>query len=67
MQADRTNALRHLATIEGHLRGIRKMIEEDVYCVDILRQTYAVQRAIDQLENVLVKGLRGAAGRRSPS
>ena len=46
MQADRQDALRRLATIEGHLKGIRRMIEEDVYCVDILKQTNAVQRAI---------------------
>jgi hypothetical protein len=32
--------LKRLNYIEGHLGGIRKMIEEDKYCVDILRQTY---------------------------
>ena len=42
MESNRKDALNRLATIEGHLRGIRKMIEEDTYCVDILRQTYAV-------------------------
>ena len=45
-----------MATIEGHLKGIRRMIEDDAYCVDILKQTYAVQRAIDKLEDVLLKG-----------
>jgi len=56
MQVDRQDALRRIATIEGHLKGIRRMIEDDAYCVDILKQTYAVQRAIDKLEGLLLKG-----------
>ncbi len=55
MKASQEDALRRLATIEGHLKGIRRMVEEDAYCVDILRQTYAVQRAIEKLEEVLVQ------------
>lgn len=54
-KADRKDALNRLASIEGHLKGIRKMVEDDVYCVDILRQTYAVQRAIAKLEEVLLQ------------
>jgi DNA-binding FrmR family transcriptional regulator len=49
-------ALRRLAYIEGHLKGIRKMVEEDQYCVDVLKQTYAVQRAIDKFESTLLRG-----------
>ncbi|GER90562.1 hypothetical protein KDW_47240 [Dictyobacter vulcani] len=56
MQADKSDALKRLKYIEGHLNGIRKMIEEDKYCVDILRQTYAVRKAIEKLEALLVKG-----------
>ena len=49
-------ALKRLAYIEGHLKGIRKMVEEDQYCVDVLKQTYAVQRAIDKFEGILLGG-----------
>lgn len=56
MEATRREALTRLASIEGHVKGIRKMIEEDAYCVDVLKQTYAVQRAIDKLEDVLLQG-----------
>ena len=56
MQAEKKQVLDRLATIEGHLRGIRKMVEEDQYCVDILRQTYAVQQALKKLEAVLLEG-----------
>ncbi len=58
MRSDDTkhDALKRLAYIEGHLKGIRKMVEEDQYCVDILKQTYAVQRAIDKFESMLLHG-----------
>ena len=55
MRADKQEVLKRLNYIEGHLGGIRKMIEEDKYCVDILRQTYAVRKAIEKLEELLVE------------
>ena len=45
--------LARLRSAEGHLRGILRMVEEDRYCVDVLKQTKAVQRAIDKV-NALV-------------
>ena len=56
MQSSKADAIRRLNSIEGHLRGIRKMVEEDAYCVDVLKQTYAVQRAIDKFEQVVLRG-----------
>ena len=56
MQATKNDVLKRLAYIEGHLKGIRKMVDDDKYCVDILKQTYAVKRAIDKLEAVLMQG-----------
>jgi len=52
----KTNALQRLNYIDGHLSGIRKMLEEDKYCVDILKQTYAVRRAIEKMEGILLEG-----------
>ena len=49
-------ALKRLSYIEGHLSGIRKMLDEDKYCVDILKQTYAVRRAIEKMESILLDG-----------
>jgi DNA-binding FrmR family transcriptional regulator len=37
MRADKQDVLKRLSYIEGHLGGVRKMVEEDQYCVDILR------------------------------
>jgi DNA-binding FrmR family transcriptional regulator len=56
MQADKQEVLKQLNYIEGHLGGIRKMVGEDTYCVDILQQTYAVRKAIEKLESILVEG-----------
>ena len=50
------DALKRLSYIDGHLAGIRRMVEEDKYCVDILKQTFAVRRAIQKLESVLLEG-----------
>ena len=56
MQADKKQILNRLATIEGHLKGIRKMVEADQYCVDILKQSYAVERALKAFESALLEG-----------
>jgi DNA-binding FrmR family transcriptional regulator len=55
MQADKQDVLKRIHSIEGHLGGIRKMIEEDSNCLDVLRQTYAVRKAIEKLEALLVE------------
>ncbi|MBI4236765.1 MAG: metal-sensitive transcriptional regulator [Chloroflexi bacterium] len=52
----RDDTLKRLNYIEGHLAGIRKMVEEDRYCVDILKQTYAVRRALEKLEASILEG-----------
>jgi DNA-binding FrmR family transcriptional regulator len=54
VQANKQDVLKRLNYIDGHLGGIRKMIEDDKYCVDILRQTYAVRKSIEKLEALLV-------------
>lgn len=46
---------RRLNYIEGHLNGVRRMIEEDRYCIDVLKQTYAVRKAIEKLEALILE------------
>ena len=55
MRADKQDVLKRLNYIEGHLGGIRNMVEEDKYCVDILRQTYAVRKAIEKMEALILE------------
>jgi CsoR family transcriptional regulator, copper-sensing transcriptional repressor len=52
----RAESLKRLRYIEGHLNGVRRMIEEDAYCVDILKQSFAVRRAIEKLEQIMLQG-----------
>jgi len=47
-------ALRRLKTIEGHLRGIQRMIEENSYCIDVIRQIQAVQAALNKLSAMIL-------------
>ena len=47
-------ALRRLKTIEGHLRGIQRMIEENTYCIDVIRQIQAVQAALNKLGSMIL-------------
>jgi len=49
-------SLKRLNYIEGHLAGIKRMVEEEQYCVEVLKQTYAVRRAIEKLESLLLDG-----------
>ena len=52
----RADVLKRLRYIEGHLAGVRRMIEEDRYCVDILKQSFAVRRAIEKMEGLILNG-----------
>ena len=56
MKSDKRQILNRLATIEGHLKGIRKMVEDDQYCVDIVKQSFAVERALKAFESALLEG-----------
>ena len=52
----RAESLKRLRYIEGHLNGVRRMIEGDAYCVDILKQSFAVRRALEKLEQIMLDG-----------
>jgi CsoR family transcriptional regulator, copper-sensing transcriptional repressor len=45
-----------LRRIEGQVRGIERMVEEDRYCIDVLTQISAVQAALDQVALGLIDG-----------
>jgi CsoR family transcriptional regulator, copper-sensing transcriptional repressor len=54
MQADSRAVHNRLRRIEGQVRGLQRMVDEDAYCVDILTQVAAVQTALEQVAvNVL--------------
>ncbi len=49
------NTIRRLKTIEGHLRGILRMVEEDAYCIDIIRQIQAVESALNKVSSRILE------------
>lgn len=48
--------LRRLARIEGQVRGVTRMVEEDRYCIDVLTQISAAQAALDKVALGLLDG-----------
>ena len=46
--------LYRLSRIEGQVRGIKRMVEEDAYCVDIITQVAAVNAALNSFNKVLL-------------
>lgn len=48
------NAVRRLKTVEGHIRGIERMVEEEAYCIDIIRQIQAVQAALNKISSTIL-------------
>jgi DNA-binding FrmR family transcriptional regulator len=54
MQTDTKALNNRLRRIEGQVRGLQRMVDEDAYCVDVLTQVAAVQTALEQVAvNVL--------------
>lgn len=48
------NLINRLSRIEGQIRGIKKMVEEDAYCIDILVQVAAANAALNSFNKVLL-------------
>lgn len=44
---DKTAVLKRLRRIEGQVRGIERMVEDDTYCIDVLTQVSATTRALE--------------------
>lgn len=52
---EKKEALDRIRTVIGHARGIESMIEEERYCIDVLKQIAAVQSSLSKLANLLTK------------
>jgi len=55
-ESDRKAVDRRLARIEGQVRGLRRLVEEDAYCCDILQQLTAVTSALNQVSASIASG-----------
>ena len=64
-QSVKTNLIHRLNRIEGQIRGIKGMVETDVYCDDIITQLSATQSALNSVAKVLLDGhLKGCVKER---
>ena len=54
--ADKEKLAKRLARVEGQVRGIARMVDEDRYCIDVLTQISAVQAALDKVALGLLDG-----------
>lgn len=54
MMADHQATIRRLKRIEGQVRGVIRMVEEDRYCIDILQQISAIRAALTKAESEIL-------------
>lgn len=48
-------AAKRLKTVEGHIAGIRRMIDQGEYCIDVIRQIQAVQSALNKVSKIILE------------
>jgi len=51
--------VRRLKSVEGHVRGIQKMVADDAYCIDVLKQIKAVRAALDRVGHLALEAHLG--------
>ena len=55
MELQKDATIKRLKRIEGQVRGITRMIEEERYCIDVLQQIQAIQSALGKVEDAVLK------------
>ena len=48
------DAIQRIASAAGHLRGIERMLADDTYCIDVIKQIQAVQAALNKVSTLLL-------------
>lgn len=57
--AEKAKIIRRLKLIEGQVRGLQKMIDTDMYCIDVITQTSAVKQGLSNVEDLLLENHLG--------
>jgi CsoR family transcriptional regulator, copper-sensing transcriptional repressor len=50
----KAGVIRRLQSVEGHVRGIQRMVEEDQYCIEVLKQIGAVEGALARVQEIIL-------------
>ncbi len=53
-EAIRSDVTRRLASAAGHIKGIERMVQDDTYCIDVIRQIQAVQAALSKVNTMML-------------
>lgn len=54
-EAYKQQLLQRLKTVEGHVRGVQRMVEEQAYCIDMLSQTRAIRQALHRIDAMILE------------
>jgi DNA-binding FrmR family transcriptional regulator len=54
-EEDKREILNRLKSAEGHVRGIERMVDENAYCIEVINQILAVQRALDKVNSMILE------------
>lgn len=52
---NKSSVIRRLKLIEGQVRGLQKLVENNTYCIDIITQTSAVKQGLSNVEDLLLE------------
>jgi DNA-binding FrmR family transcriptional regulator len=52
---EKERILHRLKIVLGHYKKVMQMVEDDVYCIDVLHQSMAVQKALREIDNLLLE------------
>jgi DNA-binding FrmR family transcriptional regulator len=56
MSHAKEEALKRMKSISGHVKGIERMLENDQYCIDVIKQIQAVEAALSKVSTLLLEG-----------
>jgi len=56
VKASKDRAIHRLKIIQGQIGGLEKMIQEDKYCIDVLSLSLAIQKALKELDHLVMEG-----------
>ena len=55
----KAKVVRRLKLLEGQVRGLQRMVENDTYCIDVITQTSAVKQGLSNVEDLLLENHLG--------
>lgn len=59
MQTNKQKLIQRLKILEGQVRGLQNMIDQDKYCIDVITQTSAIKQGLSNVEDILMESHLG--------